>query len=138
MSDYSVTLTLSETLYAQAQRLAAESELPIETILQQQLEATNLSDLAGLPLDEQAELSALRYLSDEALWTIAREQMPDTVKSRQQILMDANNQGSISDDEYSQLAQLVERGNRLMLRKAEAAALLTRRGYTVTRDQMAH
>jgi hypothetical protein len=41
-----------------------------------------------LPDDERAELRALVYLSDDALWTMAREQMASAKQERMQALMD--------------------------------------------------
>lgn len=83
--------------------------------------------LPALPPDEQAELDALKHLSDDTLWTIAREQMPDNVQARAHELMDKNSHGEISSEEYTELEKLVERSDRLMVRKAEAAALLRER-----------
>jgi hypothetical protein len=84
-----------------------------------------------LPPDEEAELAALKALSDDVLWTIAREQMASELQARMEVLMDKNSVGTISSDEYAELELLVERGQRLMVRKSEAGALLTGRGYTV-------
>ena len=89
-----------------------------------------------LPPDEEAELAALKHLSDDALWTIAREQLSDDVQARMQVLMDRNSSGELTTDEYAELATLVERGQRLTLRKSEAAAVLTHRGYTVHRSDL--
>jgi hypothetical protein len=72
----------------------------------------------------------MQHLSDDALWTIAREQMPDNVQARARELMDKNSHGTISDGEADELEQLVQRADRLMLRKAEAAAILSHRGHT--------
>jgi len=74
----------------------------------------------------------LHHLSDDALWTIAREQMPEDVQARAHALMDKNSPSIMADEEHGELEHLVERGDRLMLRKAEAAALLRKRGYTFT------
>ena len=86
--------------------------------------------------DEEAELAALKNLSDDALWTIAREQMPADLANRMQILMDRNLRGSIMPDEYAELEQLVERGQHLTVRKSEAMALLTGRGFQVTPEDL--
>jgi hypothetical protein len=51
--------------------------------------------------------------------------------------MDGNTKGILTAEEQSTLENLVERGQRLMLRKSEAAALLTQRGYRVTPKDMA-
>jgi hypothetical protein len=50
--------------------------------------------------------------------------------------MDGNTMGMLSTSEHKKLEQLVEQGQRLMLSKAQAAALLTERGYKVTPKDM--
>jgi hypothetical protein len=82
--------------------------------------------------DEQRELEALTFLSDDALWMIAREHMPEDRQVRLQALMDANTQGVLDDTQQQALQALVAQGQRLSLRKAQAAALLTECGYAVT------
>ena len=130
MPDFAVTLTIPQHLYDRARRLAEENDLPIEQVILNQLETT-LIELPSLPPDEQAELDALEHLSDDALWTIAREQMPEDHQSRMQTLMESNNLGTISDVDRKELSSLVEQGQRLMLRKAKAMALLAERGYSI-------
>jgi len=135
MADKLVTIALSDDLYRQALRLATESAQPLETVLVKRLEMV-LDDLAGLSPDEQAELAAMQHLSDDALWSMARERFPQAVDLRQQVLGERNSRGSITTDEQAELAQLVERGNRLLVRKAEAMAILTRRGWQVTTNEL--
>lgn len=125
MSDY--TLTIPEEVYLRARQIADATSQPVDAIL-----VDYLRTLPALPPDEVAELAALRHLSDDALWTIAREQMPQDVQDRMQTLMDKNTQGTISDAEYAELDAYVERGNRLMVRKAEAAGILMERGHAFT------
>jgi hypothetical protein len=106
----SLVLPVSEGLlylYERARRLAKEKAIPIEEILVHQLETT-LVELPTLPPDEQAELDALTHLSDDALWTIAREQMEADRQTWMQTLMDRNNLGTISSGEHVELEKLVE------------------------------
>ena len=72
------------------------------------------------------------HLSDDALWTIAREQLPEDVQARAHTLMDKNSRGVMTDEEHGELEKQVARGDRLMLWKAEAAAMLRKRGHTFT------
>jgi hypothetical protein len=51
-----------------------------------------------------------------------------------QSLMDQNTLGTITPQEYQELTELVERGQRLTLRKAWAAGVLMERGYQITGD----
>jgi hypothetical protein len=128
-----LTLTIPDELYERAKHIAESTSQPIEQVILQHLQ-TLPAPLPILPDDVQAELDALKYLSDDALWTIAREQMPDVVQSRAHDLMNRNSQGTLSEAERSELDALVERADRLMVRKAEAAALLRERGYPFTQQ----
>ncbi len=76
MNASSVILTLPPDLYDRVQRIAEAAEQSVEVMLLQQIEHALNDPLTKLPLDEQAELHALKFLSDEAFWTIAREKMP--------------------------------------------------------------
>jgi hypothetical protein len=122
----SITLTIPEDVSERARAIATATAQPVERVLLNHLQT--LAPLPTLPPDEQAELDALRLLSDDALRTIAAEQMTPTLQARMQILMDRNTLGQITSLEYTELERLVERGNRLMVRKAEAAGILMERG----------
>ena len=128
-----LTLTIPDEIYKRAKHIAESTSQPIEQVILQHLQTLS-TPLPILPDDVQAELDALKYLSDDALWTIAREQMPDTVQSRAHDLMNRNSQGTITETERIELELLVERADRLMVRKAEAAALLRERGYPFTQQ----
>lgn len=125
----SYTLNVPTDIYHRAQEIAQSTSQTVDKILLE-----HLTTLALLPADEQAELSALRYLSDDALWTIAAEQMPVSAQEEMQVLMEKNNRGTLSDDEREKLEALVDRGNRLMLRKAEASNILIERGHQFTQQ----
>jgi len=129
MSEY--MLTVPEEVYAGARRIAQRRALPVDEVMIEILRA-QFVDLPLLTQEEEDELAALKNLSDDALWTIAREQMASPLQERLQALMRKNSAGQIDADEYAELSRLVERGQRLMLRKSEAAALLADRGYTIT------
>lgn len=131
MALQTVTLQIPEYIYERARQVAETTDKPIETVLVEQLAETTLPPL---PADEEAELNALSLLSDDTLWTIAREQMPSIRQERMEVLMTMNSKGTLSEAEAQELAHLVELGQKLMLRKGKAAALLTERGHKVTRQ----
>ena len=137
MSDYTVTLPVPEEIYDRARQVAAGTAQSVEAVLLQQLQAAFMAPLPPLPPDEQRELEALTSLSDEALWTLAREQMAQDKQARLHVLMDANSQGTLEEAQRVELEALVTQGQRLSVRKAQAAALLTERGYRVTREALA-
>ena len=88
--------------------------------------------MLDLPSDERAELHAMAYLSTDALWTMAREQMQPDLQHAMSQLMEKNSKGTITDEEFRALSALVERGQRLTLRKSQAMQLLLDRGYAVS------
>ena len=127
MSDY--VISIPEALYDKARRLAEAQSENIDDLIRIRLENALDNPRMALVQDERDELKALAFLSDDALWTIAREQMPESKQLLMQSLMDKNNAGTITDEEHQQLGHLVEQGQRLTLRKAEAMKLLLGRGY---------
>jgi hypothetical protein len=135
MTDHVVTLAVSEEVYELARRLAETTAQPIEEILQQRLEAA--LPLPRLPADDEAELAALSLLSDDALWTIAAEQMPRAQQERRLTLLRLNERKALTDTDQAELDDLLLRGDRLMLRKAEAAAILKQRGFAVSSQDLA-
>src|SRR5579859_2536883 len=137
MAEYPVTLQLPEHLYERLHEMAEAASQPVEAVAIQYLESTLDGDFVGLPSDEQQELMALNRLSDDALWTIAGEQMPHSQLDRMSLLLALNKRSTLTDAETAELDVLLARGDRLMLRKAEAAAILTRRGYQISRNDLA-
>ncbi len=134
MSQY--TIAIPHALYEKAQRLAQQTSQSVDEIICTRLEGALDQPLLDLPSDERAELQAMSYLSTDALWTIAREQMPHQGQQAMSHLMEKNAQGTITAEELRDLAALVERGQRLTLRKAQAMKLLLDRGYAVSLDAL--
>jgi hypothetical protein len=128
-----IVLTIPDEISNRARQIAETTEQPVEQVLLDHLKTLS-APLPTLPPDEQAELDALKQLSDDALWTIARDQLPDNVQTRAHDLMDRNSHGAITDEEYAELQTLVERADRLMVRKAEAASILRMRGFAFTQQ----
>ncbi len=134
MSDY--TISIPHTLYEKARRLATQTSQQVEDVICTRLEGALDQPLLDLPTDERAELQAMSYLSDDPLWTIAREQMQPALQESMSQLMEKNSQGTMTADETRALSELVERGQRLTLRKSQAMKLLLDRGYSVSLDEL--
>ena len=132
----SYTFVVPDNLYQQAQELAKASSQAVDDVIRTHLNDAFNAPFSNLAVDERDELTVMAYLSDDTLWTIAREQMQTPIRERMSVLMTKNTRGTIADDEYNELAELVERGNRLTLRKAQAMKYLTQRGYKITMDEL--
>lgn len=134
MSDYMISIP--DELYEKARRVAEQTSRQVDEVIRMRLEDALDSPVYDLPDDETAELKAMAYLSDDALFGMMREQMQRTKQERMSVLMDKNSDGTISEADYQELSALVEDGQRLMLRKAQAMSILMDRGYAVRLDDM--
>jgi hypothetical protein len=121
-------ITIPENLSTRLRQLAARRRQPVETILEDRLFTSLDDELDNVPTTEQAELRALHHLSNDALRVIAAEQMTAVNQALMGQLMAGNSRGELNQEEQETLSALVDRGDQLMLRKAEAAAILVQRG----------
>lgn len=128
---FTLTINVPDEVYARAQAVAEEMAQPIERVLENYL--IILSTPLELPADLQTELDALGHLSDDALWVIAQSQVsPDLAKRLNEILVLEERTADIQ----AELEALLERTDRFTLRKAEAMALLKRRGHGFSQDEL--
>lgn len=123
-------IQLPENLSIRLRQLAARRRQSVEKIVADRLFTALDDELDSLPSIEKVELRALHHLSDDALRAIAAEQMLSDNQALLARLMERNSRSILTDDERKTLEALVERSDQLMLRKAEAAAILVHRGYT--------
>jgi hypothetical protein len=131
MAARTITVTLPEDVYAQLEARARATARSIDDLVSQTL-AHGLPPQteADLPLPVQAELDAMVYLSDEALWAIARSTANEDNRALYDLLIERQNDGSLTTQGRNLLAQLREEADALMVRKAQAHALLHSRGHT--------
>ena len=134
MSDY--TISIPDALYEKAQCLATQTSQSVDDIICAWLEGVSDQPMLDLPSDERIELQAMSYLSTDALWTIAREQMQPELQASLSQLMEKNSTGTISEEELGELSDLVERGQRLTLRKSQAMKLLLKHGHSISLDEL--
>jgi hypothetical protein len=128
MADKPIVLTVPDDISLRARQIAESTSQGVEEVLLNNLRSLP-RPLPDLPHDIQDELDALHHLSNDTLWTIAQEQIPETIQQRALELMTNNTRGKLSEAEQEELEALVQRADRLMLRKAEAASILTDRGH---------
>ena len=86
------TLTVPEEVYRRVQQIAQATAQPVDVVLLEYLQRL-AEAVPVLAAEEEVELQALRYLSDDALWALMREQMAAETQARLQTLMDKNSRG---------------------------------------------
>lgn len=131
MTVRTITVQLPETLYRQAKETAAARSLSIEEVVMQSI-AISLPPLEDdLPADLRSALSSLMLLGDDELWAIARSEMDEPDQDRLEALTELREGGTLSYPENEEFEGLLSKSDFLMVKKAEAYRLLTRRGYSI-------
>ena len=131
MNTKDVTLPLPEALYLRLKQTAQATQQSLTDVLLHAVQVGSPPSWEDAPVAFQADLAALDRLDDEALWHTARSRRTeaDTVRLRE--LLDKNANEQLTAAERAELTQLRTEADRLMLRKAYAAALLRWRGHTI-------
>jgi hypothetical protein len=130
MTEYSLTLDLPEPLY---RRLSIQAQHETRTIGEIALERLARPSPPvveeDLPVALRTELAAMADLSDEALWTIAHSEMnPDKV-ALYDVLLERQQERTLTAEGKELLAQLRHEADALALRKAHAFLLLQNRNH---------
>jgi hypothetical protein len=123
-----VTLRLPEELYQRLVNTARATQQPVDEIIVHALEIGSPPAWEDVPPEFQSDLAAMDRLDNGALVDIARSRMPAVDEERYDALLERNQDGSLTDAERLDLERLRSAADRLMLRKAHAAALLRWRG----------
>lgn len=128
---HSVTLQLPELLFQQVERLAQTFRRPVEDVLLDAV-ATALPPRAGLPQNLADELSELAFLSDSDLWQVARSTLPVEHYEEVDALLALKSENRLTSSENARLEHLLQEYQSLVLRRAQAAMLLQRRGHDMS------
>jgi predicted transcriptional regulator len=126
-----ITLQLPDRLYQRLVNTAQATRRPLEAVIVQALEVGAPPDWEDIPEAFQAEVAALDRLDDAALWQIARSCKLAAEMTRYDELLDRNQAGLLIPEERLELSELHQSADRLMICKAQAAAILRWRGHQV-------
>jgi plasmid stability protein len=132
MSDRTVTVTVPPGLYEHLRQRAEQRQRSIEDEVVLMLAAAVPAGDTP-PDDFEATLASLVSLDDEALWRLARSRVAEEDAGRLDVLGDRRQRSGLTDSELREAEELVQRHDRVMVVRAEAAALLTQRGHDVSR-----
>ena len=131
MTTQNVVLPLPESLYLRLQQTAQATRQTLTDVLLHAVQVGSPPNWEESPAMFQADLAALDRLDDESLWRVVRLHRDETEMDRHQELLDRNSEGTLTESEHTELVALRTGADRLMLRKAHAAALLRWRGHTL-------
>ena len=129
MTMQTVTVSLPENVYLRLQQVAQGTQQSLTDVLLHAVKVGSPPSWEDVPAEFQADLAVLDRLDDDFLWQIARSKQSDDDMVRYQLLLDKNADETISESERLELTKLRVESDRMMLRKAHAAALLRWRGH---------
>jgi biopolymer transport protein ExbD len=129
-----VTITLPEAVYERVKVTAEAMELPLETVITQSVEILLPAFEEDMPLDTQADLVMLTFLSDTQLWKVAHHTMDKQKQNQLETLAETQKHRVLNAAEQAELDQLMQEAQHLMVAKAEAFRLLAQRGHSVFSD----
>lgn len=86
---------------------------------------------ADLPVDLANGLSVMQVFSDEALWAAAQPSLSPAEQTHLSQFNHAARERSLTEAETSEQEHLLAAYNRSVLRRAQALAILRRRGYPI-------
>ena len=123
---------LPEDLYAERVAQAMRAGQSVDELAAQTLaERIPPASDAELAPALQTDRGAMSQLSADALWAIAGSVVNADKLALYDLLIERQNTGPLTPDGKQLLSQLRNEADALMLRKAEAYALLRQRGHTL-------
>ncbi len=131
MPSQAVTLNLPGSVFDRYKRLAERTERTVEAELVEAVATAHPEDETLSP-DLEAAVAKLADQDDEHLWRAARRRLSAETSDRLEALHFKQRDEGLSAEENSTLARLLQRYERNMLLRAQAAALLKERGHDVS------
>lgn len=125
-----IPVDLPEPLYRRLQGIAAFAHRSIEEILASAI-STALPPSPELPDTLADELAEMLWLSDEMLWAATDPTFTSTHQNRVTELSDLLGERSLTSEEKAEQEQLLAVYDRSVLRRAQAFAILARRGHQI-------
>jgi hypothetical protein len=125
-----IPINVPEPLYRRLQRISALAQRSVEEILTSAVTVA-LPPSPDLPNSVADELAEMMWLSDEALWAATTPTFTAEQQSRLSALNDLEDTRSLQAEEQQAQAQLLAAYERSVLRRAQAFAILARRGHQI-------
>lgn len=127
-----IPVDVPEPLYRRLQRIAALAQRSIEEILSSAV-AVALPPSPDLPAPLADELAEMMWLSDQSLWQATIPTFTPVQQRRLAALNDLGDDRALTTKEQREQAQLLAAYEHSMLRRAQAFAILARRGHPLPR-----
>jgi predicted transcriptional regulator len=131
MADKTVTIQMPEETWRRLQRVADLTYRSVTDVLVTTLNAA-LNAPGDIPAELADELAAMHVLSDEALWAAAQPTLSPAEQTRLAQLNHLAGERALTEPEAAEQVALLNAYHRSVLRRAQALAILTQRGHTLS------
>lgn len=130
MAVATIPVPLPEPLYRRLENAAAVAHRTIDDLLAQTLTVA-LPPAPDLPETLANELAEMIWLTDDALWSATVPSFMPDQQNRLVILNGVEDERALTPAEKAEQAKLLSAYERSLLRRAQAFAILARRGYRI-------
>lgn len=131
MNEQTITVTLPDSVYERIKATAQVNSLTSEEVIKQSVILLLPAFESDIPSNHRLSLTKLPLLNDIQLWKIANSVMNHTQQLRLEDLAELQKNKLLSEDEQSELEELMNEAQQIMLCKAEAKRILAQRGHTI-------
>ena len=130
-----LSIKLPESVFQKVQRAATHTQRTIDDIIVNTLNAAFVAP-SDIPAELADELASMHYDKDEMLWQALRPSINAKQRKRLQELSEQTNERALTPAELEEQNVLLLAHHRSVLRRAQAIAILTLRGYTVSDERL--
>lgn len=131
MNGQTITVTLPDSIYERIRTTAQATSLTSEEVIKQSVILLLPAFESDIPPNLRFDLTKLPLLKDIQLWKIANSIMNNTKQLRLENLAELQKKQSLSEHEQSELDELMNEAQQIMLFKAEAKRILAQRGHSI-------
>jgi hypothetical protein len=134
MPNQTIPIQLPEAIYQRLQQVAHATHHSIEEVVLQTIRGNLPPSLDDLSPELRCVVADLQHMSDETLWSVAKEPLPPRHWRRHQRLLRKGQEGTLAAAEHQELAELRAAVDRFVTRRSYALALLKWHGQTMPTD----
>ena len=127
------SITVPENVFQKIYTVATVTDRTIDDVISSTVNATYTAP-ADIPASIANELASMQQMKDQDLWDAI---VPSVTSMQQERLSELNklaNERELVLSELNEKEELLIKHHRSVLRRAQAIAILTLRGYTITDD----
>ncbi len=135
MSETTINVPLPKSTYRKLKRAAELTYRTVNDLLVDTIESS-LPTLPDVPSALGEELAAMNLFSDNALWAATNPSLSAAKQARLSQLNQVAGERNLTPAEIAEQKDLLAAYNRSVLRRAQALAVLSQRGHSITLDTL--